>query len=491
MKRIDGETLLKIGIALSGEKDRNKLFHLIINGAMDFTACDGGTLYVCEGDALRFKIMITRSQGVSRGEAGEEINIPPVPMRMENVCACAAITRKVINIPDVYTEDGYDFSGPRRYDAMTGYRTQSMLVVPLENDRGDVIGVLQLMNALDEAGRVIPFEKECEELVKCLASQTALSLTNLNYSMELEALLNSVVRMMSAAIDARTPYNANHTRNMARYGERFLCYLDKTEHPWRFEEGKKKEFLMSVWLHDIGKLVIPLEVMNKESRIGDGIERIRQRFREMELLNRLAFAEGRTEKEAFEELEKKRTETLEFLEKINTAGFLPDEQLERVQEIGSWKYTNEKGEELPWLTEHELSCFSIRKGTLLMEEREIMEQHVVMTNRFLKEIEFNREYKDVLRWASGHHEFINGTGYPKRIFGEEVEPEVRLLTILDIFDSLTASDRPYKPAMPVERAVSILDSMAEEGKLDKDILALFKESQVWKEEAYADNQKSI
>lgn len=479
MKKINAEELLEIGISLSSEKDRNKLFYLIIDNAMKFTGCDGGTLYVCSKENLIFKIMITKSQQVSMGARGEIIDIPPVPMSQGNVCACCAMTRNIINVPDVYKETEYDFSGPRKYDAITGYHTQSMLVVPMEDDRGDIIGVLQLINAQNDDGEIIAFDKESEILIKCLASQTAISLTNVNYAKELEELLDSFVRVMSAAIDARTPYNANHTRNMAKYGKTFLSYLDETEHPWRFKIGKQKEFMMSIWLHDIGKLVTPLNVMNKESRIGGGMERVEQRFREIELLGRLSLAEGKISLEVFESLDKEIKESIAFLKEIDRDGFLPDDKISRVEEISSRFYENEKGEKLPWLTAHEKDCFSIRKGTLLEEERRIMEEHVVMTNRFLKEIEFNREYKDVLYWASKHHEFLNGTGYPEGLSGEEVEPEVRLLTILDIFDSLTASDRPYKPAMSVEGALSILDSMAEEGKLDKDILILFKESKAW------------
>lgn len=481
MNKIASKELLEIGIALSQEKDRNKLFYLIIESAMRFTNCDGGTLYICDEEKLTFRIMITKSQNIHRGEKGEVIDIPPVPMREENVCACCAMKRKVINVPDVYQETEYDFSGPRKYDAITGYHTRSMLVVPMENDRGDIIGVLQLMNAQNEKGEMVAFDEDAETLIQCLASQTAISLTNANYAKELEGLLESFVRAMSAAIDARTPYNANHTRNMAVYGRRFLEYLEKTSHPWRFSEAKKKEFLMSVWLHDVGKLVIPLEVMNKESRLGSDLERIRQRFREMELLNRLALAEGNITEETYRAQEQEYKDTLLWIEKVNTAGFLPDEDLDRIEKLSERYYQNEHGEKLPWFTEHEKNCLRIRKGTLLPEERKIMENHVVMTRQFLKEIEFTKEYRDVPVWAAAHHEFLNGSGYPEKLKAEEICQEVRLLTVLDIFDSLTAADRPYKPPMPVEKALAILESMAGEGKLDKDMVALFRESKAWEE----------
>ncbi len=480
--KADARELLKIGIALSSEKDRNKLLYLMINEAMRFTNCDGGTLYTCDGESLKFKVMITKSQNVHSGEKGEEIDIPPVPMRRENVCANSALTRRVIRIDDVYKEDGFDFSGPRKYDGITGYHTQSMLVVPLEDDRENIIGVLQLINAQDANGNVKSFDDEDEELVKSLASQTAISLTNVNYAKELEELLNSFVRMISKAIDARTPYNANHSRNMAKNAARFLDWLDKTDHPWRFDAAKRKEFLMSIWLHDIGKMVIPLYVMNKETRLGEQKPFVKARLEKIALLNRIAFLEGKISKEQEQKENDDIFEALELFDRLDTKGFIDDDELKLVEDFGSRTFINEKGEKETWLTEHEKACLSIKKGTLLDEERAEMENHVVMTHHFLKEIQFNKDYKDVLNWASKHHEFINGTGYPDHISGDQIEPEVRLLTILDIFDSLTASDRPYKPAIPAERALKILDEMAEkEGKLDKNILNLFKQSRVWEE----------
>ncbi len=480
--KVDARELLKIGIALSSEKDRNKLLYLMIKEAMRFTNCDGGTLYTCDGECLKFKVMITISQNVHSGEKGEEINIPPVPMKRENVCANSALTRRVIRIDDVYKENEFDFSGPRKYDGITGYHTQSMLVVPLEDDRGNIIGVLQLINAQTADGKVTSFDEEDEELVKSLASQTAISLTNVNYARELEELLNSFVRMISAAIDARTPYNANHSRNMAKNAVKFIDWLEETGNPWQFDEIKKRAFLMTILLHDIGKMVIPLYVMNKENRLGEQKPFVKARLEKIALLNRIAALEGKmSDEEAAKENEDLK-KARELFESLDTKGFVTDEELALVEDFGSRTFINESGEKETWLTEHEKRCLSIRKGTLLDEERAEMEGHVVMTHQFLKEIQFNNDYKDVIIWASKHHEYINGTGYPIHISGEDIEPEVRLLTILDIFDSLTAADRPYKPAIPAERALKILDDMAEkEGKLDKDILALFKESMCWKE----------
>lgn len=480
MNAIKIDKLLEIGIALSREKDDDKLLGLILHEAMEMTSCDGGTLYIYDGESLRFHIMITKSMNYYKGGKKDPVDLPPVPMRRSHVCACAAMEKKLINISDVYEHtDEYDFSGPKNYDKMTGYRTKSMLVVPMEDEHGDVIGVLQLINAKDGEGNTIPFKQEYEKVISSLASQTAICLTNMKHSMEIMELLDSFVRVMSTAIDARTPYNANHTKNMVRYGENFLQYLRDIDHEWQMDEQQEKEFLMSVWLHDIGKLVIPLGVMDKETRLGNRLSEVEHRFEKMKLLAELSHAKGEI---TAEELETKLTllsEGRETILKANKAGFLPDETMEEVQEIANRTFMDTDGSERTWLTGEELTCMMIRKGTLSDTERKIMQSHVEMTEKFLNEVHFPKRFSNVTRWASSHHELLNGKGYPRQLSRDEIEKEVRLLSILDIFDALTARDRPYKPPMPTEKALFVLEDMVKFGELDGEILKLFKQSNAW------------
>ncbi|MEG1971660.1 MAG: GAF domain-containing protein, partial [Oscillospiraceae bacterium] len=266
MNTVSMQKLLDIGIALSAEKDSSSLFELILTSAMDITNCDGGTLYCTNGNFLDFKIMLTKSKNIKKGGKYGEITLPPVQISPNNVCSNAALNRKLINIGDVYQSDIYDFTGPKNYDKLTNYKTTSMLVVPMEDDRGGCIGVLQLINAMDEEGNIIPFEKSCEAVVLSLASQTAICTSNMNYAIEVRELLDSLVRVMSTAIDARTPYNANHTRNMVKYAEKFVNWLNGTDNQWKFNPQEYRQFIMSVWLHDAGKITVPLEVMDKETR---------------------------------------------------------------------------------------------------------------------------------------------------------------------------------------------------------------------------------
>lgn len=475
------QRFLAITMALSAERDREALLTFILDTAMDLTSSDGGTLYLLEEDGLHFCRMVTRSFGIRQGGHDAPITLPPVPLKPSHVCARAVLENKLINVDDVHSNTDFDFSGAKRYDQMTGYCTRSMLVVPLANDHGELIGVLQLLNAKDEKGESTSYPADVEPLVEAIASQAAISLTNMKYSEQVHQLLDSLVGALSTAIDQRTPYNANHTRNMAKYGERFLDWLERTNHPWKFDTQRRRTFLLSVWLHDVGKLVVPLSVMDKDSRLGEALKDVEHRFATMTLLSRIAALEGRVPAGEAEAEQAEIAEALALIQKVNRAGFLPDEELAKITAMGQRTYTDENGEVHPWLTAGELVSLSVRKGTLTAEERSVMESHVVMTARILKQVSFPKMYAQVPGWASAHHELLNGKGYPDHISGDEIPAEVRLLTILDVFDALTAKDRPYKPGMPVEKALSILDSMVSEGGMDAEILALFRESQAWEE----------
>lgn len=477
------EKILNIGIAFSKEKNRERLLDQILTAAMDITHCDGGTLYINNGEALEFKIMITRSQNIHKGGEAGEITLPPVPLSEKNVCACGVLFRRLINIPDVYESERFDFSGPKNYDAMTGYHTQSMMVVPLEDDKENVIGVVQLINALDEDSNVIPFQKEYEQILLAMGSQAAICLVNMNYAHQIRDMLDSYVRVMSTAIDARTPYNANHTKNMVTYAKRFIDWLQEHREIWNFDENKIQEFLMSVWLHDVGKLITPLEIMDKQDRLAGNYDLILDRFEKIRLLTRIEHLEGRISvEEQAQRLEEIKV-AAELVGKVNKMGFLPDELEAEIKLLAERTYVEEDGSIQPWITPPEREQLLIKKGTLTQSERAIMQDHVEKTRIMLEQMALGDDYKDVLPWASQHHEFLNGSGYPKGLKGDEICYEVRLLTILDIFEAMTAHDRPYKKAMPAEHVFGILRKMAEEGQIDKDILNLFEQSKAWVEDA--------
>ncbi len=474
--------VLESCLALSAERDREALLSAILDTAMDVACCDAGTLYLLEDEGLRFCRMVTRSMGVRQGGHDAPITLPPVPMNESYVAAYVAIHGETINVADVRTETRFDFTGSLRYDAMTGYRTKSQLVIPMTDDRGDLIGVMQLINAENEAGETVAFSPDLELPVSAIASQAAISITNMHYAEQTNRLLDSLVGALSTAIDELTPYNADHTRNMARMGARFLDWLEETGNPWAFSDEKRRTFLLAVLLHDVGKLDVPLEVMDKATRLGDvRLERILERFRRIVLTGRIAFLEGVMTPEEYGALTAEVETATDLIERVNSAGFLPDDLLAAVNELAGRTFVNETGETEPWLTEDEYTCLSVRKGTLTAAERDVMESHVVLTKRILSRVTFPKQYADVPRWAAAHHELLSGRGYPDHLTAEDIPREVRLLTILDVFDALTARNRPYKPAMPVEKALAILTDMAGKGDVDPEILQLFTESKSWEE----------
>ncbi len=485
----DMKRVLDVCIALTAQRDRETLLSTILDTGMDIAHCDAGTLYLLEDDGLHFCRMFTRSQGISQGGHADPIKMPPVPLEPKYVSSWVALHNEMINVADVRTDEHFDFTGSLRYDAMTGYRTKSMLVVPMSNDKGELIGVLQLINALDENGEAIPFAPESELLISAIASQAALSIVNMQYAEQITALLDSLVGALSSAIDQRSPYNAHHTRNMVRLAEVWLDDLKARSDPLTFDENRRRSFLMSIWLHDVGKLTVPLEIMDKESRLGPALNDVRERFRILTLLQRVAHLEGKTGEEEYSQNCKEISDALSLIERANTAGFLQDADLAALDALANKTYTAENGEQRPWLTDQELIQLRVRKGTLTDQERETMQNHVVVTSTILSHVAFPKIYSAVPLWAGSHHELLNGRGYPAHLTADQIPTEVRMLTILDVFEALTARDRPYKPPMPTEKALGILHSMVDEGSIDPELLALFERSRAWEktDESNAEN----
>jgi len=485
MRQEEMKKVLEVGVLLSAERDPNRLMDRILSCVMELARCDGGTLYLLDGDVLRFKIMRTDSLGTHAGGDGRDPDLPPVKLRRENVCALSLLEDRTVRIRDVYHDPSCDFSGPIAYDALTGYHTQSMLVVPLRGREGERIGVLQLINALDEAGNVCAFSEDMVLVTESVASQAAVTIQNVRYIRDIRELFQSFVRAMSAAIDELSPYNANHSRRMAECGGRFVDYLNAQadaegrERP--FSPARREELLTSILLHDIGKLTTPLEVMDKAERLSPLQKaEIHHRLETIRLRGKIDRLEGRISEEALGALEAEVLETGRTIDRLSSAGFLPDEQLAWLDEVRGRTWRDEDGRERPWLTQEEYDMLSIRRGTLSPEERQVMENHVVVTDKLLSQIRFPTELSHVRPWAAAHHELLNGSGYPGHLTAEAIPAEVRMITILDIFDALVADDRPYKPGMPVEKALSILKDMAlREGKLDPDLTARFLASRCW------------
>ena len=310
---------------------------------------------------------------------------------------------------------------------------------------------------------------------------TELAELKVRYAQDIEILLDSLVRALSTAIDERSHYNAKHTRNMVKMAEAFLGWMERNGNPWKYDETRRRAFIMSVALHDVGKLTVPLTIMDKSTRLGPRLEILQDRFAKLMLLNRIAMLEGRITEEQYRKTQTDTDNNLEFICRVNAIGSLSDEELERIRNLSSVTFTDENGAAQKLLTDEETAMLSIRKGTLTAQERGVMKEHVVSTWNILKNVQFPDQYAEVPIWASSHHELLNAKGYFKGMQGKEIPREVRLLTILDIFEALTSKDRPYKHPVPLEKTWSILDNMVQEGALDGEILSEFNKSRAWEE----------
>lgn len=488
--------LTEIGIALGAEHNLHRLLDRIVNEARAINQAEAGTLYSMDrdGGVLRFQIFQNESQG-TRFAGREGSDLPPVPLDPMNVSAYVALTGEIVNIPDVYEAEGFDFSGPRKYDAMTGYRSRSMLVVPIRS-REEIIGVLQLINARDHrTGEAIPFHGSNVERTCALASQAGVALTNARLINDLQALLEGLIQMMATAIDEKSAYTAGHVRRVTRLALLLAEAVNGTSGEQftgrRFSEAELEELRIAGLLHDIGKIVVPEYVVDKATKlqtIRDRFEEIRIRFEligsllENDALRRkLHLACGGATTSVIAEVDsdlaaqrERLASDLEFLESINRGGeYMAPEKLDRLAAIAARTFRDTQGREQPYLTAEEVRNLSISRGTLLPEELAIIRSHAAVSYRLLQQIPFPRQLSRVPTIAGEHHETLNGTGYPEGKTAEVLSLQSRILAIADIFDALSAADRPYKKAFPLEVCHRILREEAERGKLDATLVELF------------------
>ncbi|MDI9569723.1 MAG: HD domain-containing phosphohydrolase [Pseudomonadota bacterium] len=498
------ERLSRIGVALSAQQDINRLLELIIDEACGLTAADGGTLYNLspDGDFLEFAIVYNRSLGVRKGGTGEPIDWPPVRLKqgasgrnMANVSAYAALTGQVVNIPDVYNAAGFDFQGTRDFDARNGYRSRSMLVVPMRDHEGDLIGVLQLLNATDDAtGRVMPFSRESQMITESFASQAAVAISQKRLIKSLEELLDAFVKTIALAIDEKSPYTGGHIRRVAdltmSIAERINAAQSGPFAGVRFSDHEMQELRMAAWLHDVGKITTPERIVDKATKLTavcDRLELIRTRgevmIRDHELSRRrrVGLPQGVEEEIVREndDFNRRMTSDMEFLASLNTGAFpVRPEDIARLEAIAvrTWR---QDGREQPLLTEDEYRNLAVFRGTLTEDEREIINNHALVTKRLLETLPFPKRLRNIPVYAGSHHEKLDGSGYPQGMREEEMPLQARIIALADIFEALTARDRPYKRANTLSEAVSILRGMARMRHIDPDLFALFMEERIY------------
>ena len=505
------EYLNEVGSALSREKDIDRLLESILVAAKNIARADGGTLYRLADDrrSLRFEIIRTDSLGIAMGgSTGREVPFAPIPLfeddgapNVHNVAACAVNQDRTVNVEDAYAEAGFDFSGTRRFDTQTGYRSRSFLTVPMKNHEDEIIGVLQLINARDASGAVRAFSGTDQRLAESLASQAAVVLTNRLLISRLEHLFESFINLINSAIDDKSPYTGGHCERVPVLTTMLAdAACSTTTGPladFNMDDAQRYELKIAGLLHDCGKVTTPIHVVDKATKletIFDRIHLIDTRFEivhrdiEVELLReRIAAMQAgvRANRAAMEAELKRRVQAVnedrDFLRKANIGAESMDaEDRARVHAIASrWPRRDEAGCEAPFLTADEVANLTIAYGTLTPEERRVINHHIDITIQMLEALPWPKHLQNVPEFAGGHHERMDGKGYPRGLSGEQMSVQARMMAIADVFEALTAKDRPYKRGKTLTEALSILGRMKLTGHIDPDLFDVFVREKVY------------
>lgn len=498
------DRLNSIGVALSAERDNKHLLEIILLGAKELTNADGGTLYTVTEDAkLKFEIMRTLSLDIAMGgTTGKEIPFPPLPIYLEDgkpntnmVAAYSVVNARTVNIPDAYLTEGFDFSGTRKFDEKTGYRSKSFLTVPMKNHENEIIGVLQLINAIDPlTNQIITFSESHQRLVESLASQAAVALTNHNLIDGLKNLFESFIKLIADAIDEKSPYTGGHCQRVPELTMMLAEAAIRTNvgplKSFTMTEKEVYELKIAAWLHDCGKVTTPEYVMDKATKLETIFDRIHLIDHRFELLKtqrenaclRKALISARNgtnvnplqlERE-INGVKRKLEEDKNFIRKMNIGGeSMQTEDLQRIKDIANYEYLNDSGHTAKFLSENEVYNLTIERGTLTSEERMVINNHIAVTINMLDALTYPKDLRRVPEYAGGHHERMDGKGYPKGLTREQMSIPARMMGVADIFEALTSKDRPYKKAKTLSETLNILGKMRLDNHIDPDIFDLF------------------
>jgi HD-GYP domain-containing protein (c-di-GMP phosphodiesterase class II) len=497
LQRLD--QLVEIGVALSAERDIDKLVESILVAAKSITNADGGTLYrMQEGRNLRFEIMRNDTLGIALGgTSGVPIPFHPVHLYddhgkpVQSMVAAYAVHHDCsVNIADAYTEKGFDFSGTKRFDEKTGYRSRSFLTIPIKNHETEIIGVLQLLNHKDRVtGEVKPFSEADQRLAESLASQAAIALTNRLLINHLENLFESFIKVINAAIDDKSPYTGGHCERVPALTMLLAEAVNRCGHgplkSFNMSERDRYELKIAGLLHDCGKVTTPVHVVDKSTKLETIFDRIALLDTRFEVVKRDAIIELGKNSPALEQHLAGIDADREFLRRINIGGeSMKDEDIERVRAVATrYRWVNAEGNEVDFLSAEELENLTIRAGTLTPAERQVINHHITMTIQMLEALPWPKHLSNVVEYAGGHHERMDGKGYPKGLTREQMSVQARCMGIADIFEALTARDRPYKKGKTLSEALTILGKFKLNGHIDPDLFDVFMWERVY--ETYA------
>jgi HD-GYP domain-containing protein (c-di-GMP phosphodiesterase class II) len=492
------EQLNAIGVSLSGETDINRLLETILTAAKSITRADGGTLYrVTEEKTLRFEILRTSSlKNYLGGTTGNPVPFYPIQLYGKDgkpnhnmVAAHAALTGKTVNIADAYTAEGFDFSGTRAFDSKTGYRSKSFLTVPMRNHQNESIGVLQLINAQDpRTGEIVPFSPSDQRLAESLASQAAIALTNRMLINQLEELFESFITLINTAIDEKSPYTGGHCQRVPMLTMMLAEAVNETRAgplaDFQMSDKDRYELKIAGLLHDCGKVTTPVHVVDKATKLETIFDRIHLIDTRFEILKRDAEIEHLKKKLDDRQLRdrlRQFDEDRRFLQMCNIGGErMSDDNIVQVKRIAKYRWRDLAGHEADFLTEEEVKNLTIRAGTLTDDERKVINHHIVATIKMLEALPWPKHLTNVPEYAGGHHERMDGKGYPRGLTREQMSVQARCMGIADIFEALTAKDRPYKKGKTLSESLEILGRMKLNHHVDPDLFDIFVRRKVYR-----------
>ncbi|MFL6658228.1 MAG: HD domain-containing phosphohydrolase [Massilia sp.] len=505
------DLLTEVSVALGTSADTETLLDRILKVAKAMTNADGGTLYrpCADGQSLCFDISINDSLGIYQGgSSGKAIDIKPVPLfdddnrpNHASVAAFAANSGQSVNIDDVYQADAFNFSGMRSFDAAFGYHTQSILTVPMKDHEGELVGVLQLINAVEpETGLIVPFSPTDQRFIEALAAQAAVAITNQHLMLQLQQLLEGLVNLINIGIDEKSPYTGRHCQFVPKLTMMLAEAVHETDTGplagFHLTEADRKELWLAGLLHDCGKITTPVHVVDKATKMQTIYDRINTIDTRFEVLMRDCQIRALNDKCAggdvaaidarlANELAQLRDDR-DFLRGANVGSEgMPQADQERVRQIATYRWTGVDGVERDFLDADEVTNLTIRFGTLTDAERKEINNHIVVTIRMLESLPWPKHLANVPEYAGGHHERMDGKGYPRGLVKTEMSVQARVMAIADIFEALTARDRPYKKGKMLSESLHILGKFALNGHIDPDLFDIFIRRRVYESFAHS------
>jgi HD-GYP domain-containing protein (c-di-GMP phosphodiesterase class II) len=493
-KRI--EKLNQIGIALSSELNLERLLELIVREARGFTRADAGSLYTVDDGQLTFRVAQNETLS-GRREPHPGFKPRRLPLSEKSIAGYAALTGEVLNIENVYgLPETVPYAFNADFDRRNHYVTKALLVVPMKDREKQTVGVLQLINPMDETGKVTSFPQSVEYLIMSLASQAAVAIRNARLIADIKGLLDALIQYSASAIDARSPHTADHSKRVAAYARAIAGAInDEATGPFAkvfFSPEQMEELLYAAWLHDIGKIGVPEQILDKQNRLSEeAMATVATRF---ELIKALGLARafragcggnqsdasGDRVRDETRRMVQETEELLNFIRHVNESKILTEGDLGKLRVLGSKTFEDSDGHVRPYLTAEEMESLSVPKGNLTASEYKRIQTHVEATFNIVKKIPFPKHLRNVPLFSAMHHELLDGTGYPRGLKGDEIPIQSRILAVVDMFDALTAADRPYRGAATPEESGRALKAAAKAGRLDGDIVNLFLEKELYK-----------